>query len=69
MDYTIIGKQVNLAFRLQEQAAGGEIIISHATYRRISDLINVEDSGEVTVKGLHQPVKIYKITGLKNGGV
>jgi class 3 adenylate cyclase len=65
MDYTVVGNQVNLAARLQGLASGGEIVISHSTYGQVKDLVEVEDRGEVKVRGLHQPVKIYKVTGLK----
>jgi signal transduction histidine kinase/class 3 adenylate cyclase len=61
MDYTAIGTQVNLAARLQTEASEGEIIISHATYGATKDIVEVEDRGEVTVKGLHQAVKIYHV--------
>jgi adenylate cyclase len=65
MDYTVIGNQVNLAARLQAMADGGEIIISHATCAEVADLVEVQDQGEVSVKGLHQQVRTYKVTGLK----
>ena len=65
LDYTVIGNQVNLAARLESVAAGGEIIVSQATYGEVADLVEVEDRGEVTVKGLARPVKIYRVEGLK----
>ena len=64
LDYTVIGNQVNLAARLESVAAGGEIIISHATYGEVGELVEVEDRGEVTVKGLARPVKIYRVEDL-----
>jgi class 3 adenylate cyclase len=64
LDYTVIGNQVNLAARLESVAAGGEIIISHATCGEVGELVEVEDRGEVTVKGLARPVKIYRVEGL-----
>ncbi|MBW1686708.1 MAG: GAF domain-containing protein [Deltaproteobacteria bacterium] len=65
LDYTVIGNQVNLAARLESVAAGGEIIMSHATYGEVGELVEVEDRGEVTVKGLARPVKIYRVEDLK----
>jgi class 3 adenylate cyclase len=65
LDYTVIGNQVNLAARLESVAAGGEIIISHATYGEVGELVEVESRGEVTVKGLARPVKIYRVEDLK----
>jgi class 3 adenylate cyclase len=32
MDYTVVGDTVNVAKRLQEKAAGGQILLSETTY-------------------------------------
>jgi len=61
VDYTIIGGQVNLAARLESKAKPGEVIISHATYAFIKDIIKCESKGEITVKGIARPIKIYKV--------
>ncbi len=65
MDYTIIGSHVNLSSRLQHEAEGGEIVVSHRTFVQVKDVIEYEELGEITVKGIHNPVKIYRITGIK----
>ena len=41
------------------------LIISHATYGQVKEIVEVEDRGEVEVKGIHQPVKIYRGLGVK----
>ncbi len=51
--------------RMEGLAAGGEIVISHATYDEVSEGVEVEDRDEAPVKGLHSPVKIYKVMGVK----
>jgi adenylate cyclase len=35
MDYTVVGDTVNVAKRLQERAAGGQILLSEATYKLV----------------------------------
>jgi adenylate cyclase len=35
MDYTVVGDTVNVAKRLQERAAGGQILLSEATFRLV----------------------------------
>lgn len=61
MDYTIIGKEVNLASRLEALAEPGEILISYETFSLIKDKVMCRDKGEITVKGFARPVPIYQI--------
>lgn len=65
MDYTAVGTQVNLASRLTGLAKSNDIIISHSTYGITSEIIESEEVGEETVKGISHPVKIYRVIGLK----
>ncbi|MFZ5756043.1 MAG: adenylate/guanylate cyclase domain-containing protein [Pseudomonadota bacterium] len=60
-DYTAIGKQVNLAARLQGACPPGKVIISHTTWALVRDEIGTEDAGEITVKGVHHPVRTYVV--------
>jgi adenylate cyclase len=59
MDYTAIGRQVNLAARLEASCEPGSVLISHSTYALVSDKIPCVPKGEINVKGIHQPVKVY----------
>lgn len=61
MDYTIIGKEVNLAARLEALADPGEILISYETFSLIKDTIMCRDMGEISVKGFGRPVPIYEV--------
>ncbi len=61
MDYTIIGKEVNLASRLEELANPSEILVSYETFSLIKDKILCRDKGEITVKGFARPVPIYEV--------
>lgn len=61
MDYTVIGDCVNVAARLQELAAGGEIIIGEQTYHHIQGLFDVEKRGQVSVKNKTKPVICYNV--------
>ena len=62
MNYTAIGRQVNLAARLEAICEPGNVLISHTTYELISDKIPCVPKGEIHVKGIHQPVKVYSPT-------
>jgi class 3 adenylate cyclase len=60
MDYTIIGREVNLASRLESAAEAGEILLSHETYSLVKDVIMCRDKGQISVKGFSKPVQIYQ---------
>lgn len=63
LDYTIIGRGVNTASRLESLAAPGEILISYETYAHIAADFDCEERGEVEVKGLAYPIATYQVTG------
>jgi class 3 adenylate cyclase len=65
MDYTIIGREVNLASRLESASDTGEILISHETYSLVKDVIMCRDKGQITVKGFSRPVQIYQIVDFR----
>lgn len=61
MDYTVIGREVNLASRLESAAGADEILISGETYTLIKDKIMGRDKGQIQVKGFSRPVSIYQV--------
>ncbi|WP_437881304.1 adenylate/guanylate cyclase domain-containing protein [Pseudomonas sp. LRF_L74] len=65
MDYTIIGREVNLASRLESSSEAGEILISHETYSLIKDVIMCRDKGQIAVKGFSRPVQIYQVVDFR----
>lgn len=64
MDYTIIGNAVNLAARLQSHAEIGSILLAHETYSLVKDEIAAEELEPIMVKGVHAPVRIYRVLGV-----
>lgn len=65
MDYTIIGGQVNIAARLEKIADRNSIFISESTYSLVKDTVEVTRPQVTTVKGVHFPVKVYRVIGLQ----
>jgi class 3 adenylate cyclase len=61
MDYTAIGRQVNLAARLQVNCEPGGILLSHSTWTLVKDHIACVAKGEVQVKGFHHPIQVYQV--------
>ena len=66
-EYTVTGDSVNLASRLQDKAAAGETYISDTVQRAIGELVTSEAVGEVAIKGLDRPVRVWGVHGLKAG--
>jgi class 3 adenylate cyclase len=63
MDYTVIGNHVNLASRLADDAAGGEILISERTLALLpKELVRAEQAGERNLKGVQRPIRLYRIS-------
>jgi PAS domain S-box-containing protein len=65
MDYTIIGGAVNLASRLEHEAAPGSVLISYETYANVKDEILCEEQGNINVRGIAYPVMTYRVVDLK----
>ncbi len=68
LDYTIVGKEVNTASRLESAAKADQIHISHDTYELVKSDIHCEPVGEVKVKGLAYPIKTYEVLSPRNEG-
>ena len=67
MDYTAIGDTVNTAARLESNAKKGQVLISDAVYERVKDRIEVEEVGEIPLKGKSKGVFVYSVTAVKRG--
>ncbi|WP_119394162.1 adenylate/guanylate cyclase domain-containing protein [Salinibius halmophilus] len=61
LDYTIIGKEVNLASRLETAASSGEILISSAVYELVKDTISCREKDPISVKGFTRPVPVFSV--------
>jgi adenylate cyclase len=64
-DYAAIGPVSNLASRLCDEAADGEILLSQRALAAIEDLVEAEPIGELTLKGFVRPVMAHRVHGLK----
>jgi class 3 adenylate cyclase len=59
--YTALGKQVNIAARIQSQCEPGKVLLGHATWLLVGDVIPCASMGELTLKGLHKPMAAYEV--------
>jgi PAS domain S-box-containing protein len=65
LNYTAIGASVNLAKRLQETAAAGQILLSEWVYKRVEDIVEGRELDPVTMKGFSVPIKVYELLELR----
>ncbi|MDY6875204.1 MAG: adenylate/guanylate cyclase domain-containing protein [Chloroflexota bacterium] len=65
VNYTAIGSSVNLARRLQEAAAPGQILLSQKAYQRVQKHIQARSLTPIKVEGINEPVTVYELLGLK----
>ena len=63
MNYTIIGKAVNAASRLQTSCEPGKILISQTTYDFVKDDFWCNERGLIKVKGFADEIMTYWVNG------
>jgi class 3 adenylate cyclase/tetratricopeptide (TPR) repeat protein len=67
-EYTVTGESVNLAARLAEAAAPGDILISEAVRRALEERLDCAGAGALSVKGFAEPVQAWRLDGLRPPG-
>lgn len=65
-DYAIVGKEMNLTARVQSVAGPGEIVITKRTLSLVGDRVEALEIGEIPLKGITRPVKLFKVVNVKN---
>src|SRR5712691_10214787 len=67
MDYKAVGHTVNLAARMEQTAAPGTIQLTEQTYKLVTGYFDCADLGPVSVKGVAEKVRAYRVTGERGG--
>jgi adenylate cyclase len=60
-DYTMVGDSINIASRLQGQAAPGEVLITEDTYQAISATFPGAMRADYLLKGISRPVAARRL--------
>jgi adenylate cyclase len=64
-DYAAIGAVTNLASRLADEAAGGQILITKRLHAEVEDVVEVEPIGEVKLEGVQHPVPAFNVVAVR----
>ena len=63
-DYTAIGTVTNLAARLCAEARDGQILVTQRVAAAIDSIAELEQLGDIALKGLSRPVAVLNVSGL-----
>jgi predicted ATPase/class 3 adenylate cyclase len=64
-EFTAMGDTVNLAARMEQAAPVNGILITHATYRHVRGVFDVQAQPPLNIKGKTEAVQTYGVQGLK----
>jgi adenylate cyclase len=64
-DYGAVGSVVNMASRLGNAAAAGQILISLRVFAEVEDVVDAEPAGELELKGFHGPQQVFNLIAVK----
>jgi adenylate cyclase len=65
-DYAAVGVVTNLASRLADEAAAGQILISLRLFAEVENDIESESVGEFRLKGFQRPVPAFNVVGMRS---
>jgi class 3 adenylate cyclase len=68
-DYAAIGAVTNLASRLADEAASGQILIAQRLYAEVEDAVDVEPVGEFMLRGFQRPVAAFNVLSVRRTAV
>lgn len=63
-EYSVIGRDVNLAYRIESYTIGGQILISESTFKEVESILQIDGTKQIMPKGVQQPITIYDIGGI-----
>jgi class 3 adenylate cyclase/putative methionine-R-sulfoxide reductase with GAF domain len=63
-DYGVLGTVTNLAARLSDAAATGQILLNQRAYSALEDQVEAQPAAELEMKGFSHPVQAYELLRL-----
>jgi class 3 adenylate cyclase len=65
-DYAAIGTVTNQAARLCGVAEEGQILVADRVLARVEEVVEAVSIGELTLKGLSDPVRVHNVVGMRS---
>ncbi|MBF0563760.1 MAG: PAS domain-containing protein [Nitrospirae bacterium] len=62
--YGAVGKNINLASRIESYTIGGQILVSESTLQHAGEGVKVKSFSVVEPKGIKKPITIYDVYGI-----
>jgi class 3 adenylate cyclase len=59
--YGAVGDAINVAYRIESQTNGGQILISASTYEKVRDIAHAKETLKANLKGIENTVTLYEI--------
>jgi class 3 adenylate cyclase len=63
--YGAVGAAINLAYRIESQTVGGQVLLGSRTYELVRDVVEVRGTFQVQLKGVEAPLTIYDVHGIR----
>lgn len=64
MKYGLVGHNINLTSRIESYTVGGQILISESTKNQCGDWLRIDQTMEISPKGVKEPITIYDVGGI-----
>lgn len=62
--YGVVGRNVNLASRIESYTVGGQILISNSTEQACGNILHISEHIEVIPKGMQTPIIVSEVIGI-----
>ena len=62
--YSVVGRGVNMASRIESYTVGGQILISESVRKEAGEVLRIDAQREVLPKGSETPLRIYEVGGI-----
>jgi class 3 adenylate cyclase len=66
--YGAVGAAINLAYRIESQTVGGQVLLGPRTYEIVRDLVEIRGTLEMRLKGVEAPLAVYDVTAIRGAG-
>src|SRR6266511_3104674 len=64
-DYGAVGSVMNLASRLCDEAAPGQVLVNERVFAEVEELVDAEPAGEFVLKGFSKPVRAFNVLDMR----